>query len=183
MCACGKAGRTACVRVIVLLPRNVTAPSSMAITPPYPCTRHWSGAGPPHARSRRGRPARSARASRWCRRSPRRRTRARPWPWQSTRRSPARARMPSARARYLVACTAATRVEEARRTRHARPCAACGCRACKQTRAHAAIVVQLVTSTQELSLGYHGYFTSTTTAYSCSIWLSPTASASASTAS
>jgi hypothetical protein len=81
--------------------------------------------------------------------------------------------MPSARARYLVACTAATRVEEARPTRHARPCAACGCRACKQARAHAAMVVQLVTSPQELSVGHHGYFTSTTTACACSICYPP----------
>ncbi len=52
MCACGKAGRTARVRVIVLLPRNATAPSPMYTAPPSRCTRHWSGAGPSSARSR-----------------------------------------------------------------------------------------------------------------------------------
>jgi hypothetical protein len=67
-------------------------------------------------------------------------------------------------------------------TAHA-TCAACGCRACKQARVHAAMVVQLVTSPQELPVGRHGYFTSTTAAYACSIWLSPTAGASASAAS
>jgi hypothetical protein len=51
------AGRTARVRVIVLPPRNVTLPSTMKTAPPSFCARHRSGAGPPRARSRRGRPA------------------------------------------------------------------------------------------------------------------------------
>jgi hypothetical protein len=66
--ACGKAGRTsACVRVIVLLPRNVTLPSTMEIAPPYPpCARRWSGAGPPQHAAEGPTGARGRRATRRC---------------------------------------------------------------------------------------------------------------------
>ncbi len=52
------------MRVIVLLPRNVTAPPSTPIAPPLLCARRRSGAGPPHAHRRRGRPARAAKGRR-----------------------------------------------------------------------------------------------------------------------
>ncbi len=142
-----RAGRTACVRAIVLLPRNVTAPSFMQIAPPASCTRHRSGAGPPHARSRGADRRARQKATRRCARVGDRHAveheLARGHEHRPAIHLHARG-CRSARARYLVACAAATRVQEARPTRQAHPCAACGCRVCKQARVHAANLFNLL---------------------------------------
>jgi hypothetical protein len=194
-CDLHRAGRTACVRVIALFPRNVTAPSPMKTAPPRSCARHRSGAGPPWhvaegptgARVRRRRTvALVSEIATPSNTSSPLNIKTAP-PYACTRADAERwGAHPSHRVTWVAA-------QPRRGTAHA-----------TDMRVHAphtdAVrankhvcmlrwLFDLLESPQELPVGHHSYFTSTTTAHACSNCCrlgtrsSATASASASAAS